>query len=246
MKEPIVIRKWGFNLKFKKYLTSEQLNLYLTVLSSIIQLIQGAAMGVKERRNRQKESLRQEILDAARELFVKEGYKNVSMRKVADKIEYSPTTIYLYFKDKTDLLHCLCEETFSKLLTRLEAIGQDHRDPIGSLKKGLRAYIGFGLKHPNHYKVTFINHPAQDAEPDRFLYEGSTGQKAFNFLRTQVEECVKRQKFRVVDVETTSQALWAAIHGITSLLIVHTRFPWVNKNKLVDHLINTVVDGLEP
>lgn len=202
-------------------------------------------MGVKERRERQKETLRQEILDAARELFVKEGYKNVSMRKVADKIEYSPTTIYIHFKDKTDLLHCLCEETFAKLLTRLEAIGQDHRDPIGSLKKGLRTYIEFGLKHPNHYKVTFINHPAQDMEPERFLYEGSTGQKAFNFLRMQVEGCVKQKKFREVDVEATSQALWAAIHGITSLLIVHIRFPWVDKNKLIDHLVNTMIEGLK-
>jgi len=69
-------------------------------------------MGVQERRAREKKELRQEILDAARDLFVREGFENVSMRKIAEKIEYSPTTIYLYFQDKADLLDCICEETF--------------------------------------------------------------------------------------------------------------------------------------
>ena len=57
-------------------------------------------MGVQERRAREKENIREEILDAARTLFVKEGYENVSIRKIAAKIEYAPGTIYLYFEDK--------------------------------------------------------------------------------------------------------------------------------------------------
>ena len=70
-------------------------------------------MGTTERRARAKQLLRGEILDAARELFIKHGYENVSMRKIAEKIEYSPTTIYLYFHDKSEILHTLCEETFA-------------------------------------------------------------------------------------------------------------------------------------
>src|SRR5438046_3738793 len=121
--------------------------------------MKGEAVGVKERREREKEVLRQEILDAARDLFIKEGYENVSMRKVAEKIEYSPTTIYLYFESKADLLYYICEETFSRLLKKLESLGEESSDPLVCLRKGLRAYIEFGLKHPNHYKVTFIAHP---------------------------------------------------------------------------------------
>src|SRR5262245_56830798 len=121
-----------------------------------VKSIIGAEVGVKERRLREREVLRQEILDAARELFVKEGYENVSMRRVAEKIEYSPTTIYLYFESKADLLYSICEETFAKLLKRLQTISEDCSDPVVCLKKGMRAYIEFGLKHPNHYKVTFI------------------------------------------------------------------------------------------
>src|ERR1051325_7123723 len=114
-------------------------------------------MGVAERKSRQKESTRQEILDAARDLFVKEGYDNVSMRRIAEKIEYSPTTIYLYFEDKASLLFAICDETFAKLAKRMETIAKENDDPVEALKRGCRAYVEFGLKYPNHYRVTFMN-----------------------------------------------------------------------------------------
>ncbi|MBA3713548.1 MAG: TetR/AcrR family transcriptional regulator [Pyrinomonadaceae bacterium] len=203
-------------------------------------------MGVKERREKQREELRQEILDAARTLFIREGYENVSMRKVAEKIEYSPTTIYLYFKSKAELLNCLCEETFAKLGARLEALAKDSPDPVEGLRKGLRVYIEFGLKNPSHYTVTFINHPLHhEGLGEEFAYEGSMGHKAFSYLSAAVGECVRQKKFRRVDVEATSQATWAAVHGLTSLLIVHPDFPWVARNKLIDSLLDTLIEGLK-
>lgn len=202
-------------------------------------------MGIKERRKRQKETLRQEILDAARELFVKEGYENVSMRKIAQKIEYSPTTIYLYFKDKTDLLYSVCEESFARLLNKIETIVKDYTDPVICLKKGLYAYIDFGLRYPNHYKVMFLIHPGHHKDRELYLQEGSMGQKVYGFLQAIVEECIKQGKFHPSEVETTSQALWAAAHGITSLLIVHPDFPWVDKEQLINQVINTMVEGLK-
>jgi AcrR family transcriptional regulator len=76
-------------------------------------------MGTAERKSRQKENTRQEILDAARDLFVNEGYENVSMRKIAEMVEYAPGTIYLHFKDKAEILDTLCEQTFQKLWERM-------------------------------------------------------------------------------------------------------------------------------
>ena len=105
-------------------------------------------MGSIERRERQKENLRREILDAAREMFIDEGYEAVSMRKIANRIEYSPTTIYLYFKDKSELFNQLCEETFAQLAQRLENLHRKHSDPLDYLRAGLRCYIDFGLKNP--------------------------------------------------------------------------------------------------
>jgi AcrR family transcriptional regulator len=202
-------------------------------------------MGPKQRRQREKETLRQDILDAARDLFVKEGYENVSMRRIAEKIEYSPTTIYLYFEDKASLLFAICDETFAKLAKRLESIVKENDDPVEALKRGCRAYCEFGLKYPNHYRVTFINHPQIHLGADHYLRDGSMGMKAYNCLRSGVEECIKQKRFRESDVDTVTQMMWAGGHGLTSLLITKPNFPWSNRNQLIDIMIDTLVDGLK-
>ena len=201
-------------------------------------------MGSKQRREREKEELRQEILDAARELFVQEGYENVSMRRIAEKIEYSPTTIYLYFDDKVSLLYAICEETFARLARRMETIAKDADDPVRALKKGCRAYVDFGLKYPNHYKVTFINHPEHPRDDKRHLKEQSMGMRAYGNLRAAVEACIKAGKFRETDIDAVTQMIWAGGHGVASLLITMPGFPWVKKTELIDLMIDTLVDGL--
>ena len=198
----------------------------------------------KQRREREREELRQEILDAARELFVNEGYENVSMRRIAEKIEYSPTTIYLYFEDKASLLFAICEETFAKLAKRIEAITQQSEDPIDALKRGCRAYVDFGLKYPNHYKMTFMNNSERHERAERYLREGAMGFRCYSLLRANVDECIKQRKFLETDVDAITQAIWAAGHGITSLLILKPDFPWANRNKLIDLMIDSFIAGL--
>jgi AcrR family transcriptional regulator len=203
-------------------------------------------MTVKERRAREKAELREEILEAARELFVREGYENFSMRRLAEKIDYSPTTIYLYFKDKADLLFSLCEETFSRLVQQLETIASLATDPLEGLRAGMLAYVEFGLKNPANYLVTFVlPRPTGTAEHDRHLSPTCMGMRAFDCLRQAVAECARRGKFRKLDLEKTSQAIWAALHGVTTLLIVHPGFPWVSREDLVDQVIETTIEGLK-
>lgn len=201
-------------------------------------------MGVKERREKERESLRQEILDAAREMFAAEGYASVSMRKIADKIEYSPTTIYLYFKDKNDLLNQICEDTFAQLYQRVSAIRVDSKDALECLRRGIRAYVEFGLEHPNHYEVTFItpimDYLGQDVHP----YEGSMGERTFNFLRAQIADCIAQGYFQKGDVDVMSQTMWAGMHGLTSILIGHTDFPFVERSKLIDCMTETMIKGM--
>ena len=200
-------------------------------------------MGTKERRAREKEQLRRQILAAARELFVNEGYENVSMRKIADKIEYSPTTIYLYFKDKADLLDSVCKETLLDLLNTLELLKKDKSDPVETLRKSGKAYVEFGLKYPQDYKLTFVLRP--QFQKGLGLEEGSVGERVFNYLREMVSECIRRRAFRQVDVDTAGQALWSAVHGVTLLLIDFSDFPWTEKDKLIDTVIHTMIEGLK-
>ena len=200
-------------------------------------------MGVKERRAREKEQLRRQILSAARELFVNEGYENVSMRKIADKIEYSPTTIYLYFKDKADLLDSVCKETLLNLLNTLELLKRDKSDPVEVLRKSGKAYVEFGLKYPQDYKLTFVVRP--QFQKGLGLQEGSVGERVFDYLRAMVSECIRQERFRQVDVEITGQTLWSAVHGVTLLLIDFPDFPWTEKDKLIDTVIQTMIKGLK-
>ena len=195
-------------------------------------------------RNRQKsdkENLRQEIMDAAREMFVTEGYKSVSMRKIADKIGYSPTTIYLYFKDKSDLVHQICEQTFARLAQNIKAIQQLSDNPLEKLRSGLREYIHFGLKHPSQYEIVFITPLPIDMEKE---FEETNGKIAFDTMRVVVAECASSNLLKNNDVELISQTLWAGIHGVTSLLIQHGGFPFVERERLIDSVIDTLISGV--
>jgi AcrR family transcriptional regulator len=196
-----------------------------------------------QKRQRDKNTLRQDIMDAARDLFVAEGYENVSMRKIADRIEYSPTAIYLHFKDKSELLKSICTATFEGLASALEGVSAKFRtgkyDPVELLKKGLRIYVEFGLAHPNHYQLTFLS-PYEDSRP-----EDPICMQAFEYLVEGVQACIAEGRFRAQPPEEISQALWAAIHGVTSLLIQHSGFPFVARKKLINCVIDSMVAGLE-
>jgi AcrR family transcriptional regulator len=201
-------------------------------------------MGVKERKARQKKYLRQEILDAASELFVRNGYENVSMRRIADKIEYSPTTIYLYFKDKAELLEQVCKETFGRLVQRLGKIMDQPGDPVERLKHGLVAYIEFGLENPHPYRATFMMPLPEGFDKKKYHQADSPGMQAFSFLTRGLGDCVKEGKLKAMNLELASQTLWAGIHGITSLLITHDSFPWVGRQQVIHYMVDTLVAGL--
>src|SRR5215470_8508251 len=199
-------------------------------------------MGVAERKTRHKESVRQEVLDAARDLFVSEGYDSVSIRKIAERIEYAPGTIYLYFHDKAEILDTLCRQTFEKLRARLDAIQKDPGDPVDALRRGLRTYIQFGLDNPNQYIVTFVlakQSPSQH-KPDA----ASPAMSCFDCLRGTVRKCIEGGYVNGGDVEDTAQAIWTAIHGVTALLVSKCEFPFVEHTRLIERLIDILIEGV--
>lgn len=199
-------------------------------------------MGITERRARQKHSLRQEILDAARQMFAEEGFERVSMRRLAERIEYSPTAIYLHFEDKEDLFKAVSDETFGKLVQRLEKQRRQLAgDPLACLRAGLREYIEFGLRYPEHYMVTFMQRPRQESLED---FEASIGKEAFRYLSRAVADCVTAGLFRKIDIEVTSQVLWVSVHGLVSLLIVKKAFPFAPRAVLIDEQVDTLIRGL--
>src|SRR2546423_12569208 len=111
-------------------------------------------MNAIARRQKHKAELKTQILMAARQIFVRDGYENFSMRKLAQRIEYSPGSIYLHFKNKEELFDSLVEESFARLLKTLTDMqnGSEEQNPTKELKKGLRAYVDFGLRNTNDYR----------------------------------------------------------------------------------------------
>jgi AcrR family transcriptional regulator len=196
-------------------------------------------MNAISRRQKHKEELRRIILDAAQNIFAHEGYENFSMRKLAERVGYSPASVYLHFKNKEELFECLVEESFARLLRTLTSLqdGQKRGNPVDELKMGALAYVEFGLRNPNDYRFAFMLRPPAEKRP--YKVHG-----AFEVLRKMVKRCVEEKRFRTVDVETTAQALWVSVHGITSLLIQRPAFPWVSKKRLIGQVINMAVDSL--
>src|SRR5436309_12294945 len=111
---------------------------------------------IRHRQEQEKRELRQTILSAAGELFLEQGYERFSLRKVAERIGYSPTTIYLYFRDKDDLLFTVVDEGFVKFGQELAKAAASTEDLWKRLIALGRAYVNFGLQNPVYYQLMFV------------------------------------------------------------------------------------------
>lgn len=205
-------------------------------------------MGTRERRQREREELRGKVLDAARELFATDGWEAVTMRRIAERIEYSPTAIYLHFRDKQAVLRALCDADFLALAQRLAKIARI-ADPIARLRATGMAYAEFALAHPNHYRLMFMTpHPPQMADESE-LERGNPEEDAYAFLRGIVAEAIAGGLLRreLDDVEAVTQLMWAGVHGVVSLHLAKCNDAWVDWRpplQLVDTMITVLVRGI--
>ena len=195
-------------------------------------------MGVIERREREREEVRRKILTAARDLFATEGYDRITMRRIADVIEYSATTIYNHFEDKDDLVQALCQEDFDRLFQAMQETPPP-ADPVEAVRQLGLAYARFGTSYPNHYRFMFMT-------PGKFAYlkehDTSPGEQAFGLVRAAVTAAIEGGYFRAADVDTVAQVLWASMHGAIALLITLQPQHWPHAPAAPD-LVEQVVDA---
>src|SRR5689334_10290232 len=187
-------------------------------------------MGPKQRREREKEEVRQMILDAARELFVEHGFEAVSMRKIAEKIEYSPTAIYLHFADKNALLDELCSNDFRALAREFIEFAQI-RDPIERMRRSGLAYVDFALSHPQHYRLMFMTPiPEHEHSAETMSSRGKIEEDAYAFLRATMAQAIDEKRVRpeYTDPDLLAQMAWAPLHGVLALHIAKKMEPeWI-------------------
>lgn len=200
-------------------------------------------MGIIERKERQKESLRMEILDAAREILLSDGFSQLTMRGIAKRIEYSPTTIYLHFENKEELIYHLCDEVFERLLKALEAANCGQTSAMARLRANMRAYIEFGLSEPDRYRIAFMSDINPHVSVLNFLEEGKNGYRLLHSFRQRVEAALTEAS-SPLDPDHAVQVLWAHTHGIVSLLLINPDFPWVNHDELINTSLDIAIGGL--
>jgi AcrR family transcriptional regulator len=204
-------------------------------------------MTISNRKERQKEELKGKILQAARELFMQKGFEDTSIRSIAEKIEYSPTTIYLYFKDK-DAIFCELHREGFALLNQYFRPLTHVSDPYERLKAINKAYISFAMENGELYDLMFIiNAPMESLKKDESDWE--EGKRAFAFLLNTIQECLDKGYFKGMQPEVLAFTVWSMVHGIASLEI-RNRCPVVedlNEKDLArkaSSLVNEILDRM--
>lgn len=200
-------------------------------------------MGFKERRKRHRDEFRGEILEAALELFAQEGYGGFSMRKLAARIDYSPTTIYLYFRDKDDLLFHICENFYATMLGDMQAIRERGTTAEQTLRDIHLNYIHVSLANPERYKVVFFSNPQLYGRPEEYASRDTMSLRCWKSICEVIDDCMKGGVLRIVDVETLSLVFWSAVHGLVSSLIFTKDFPMPNPDVMADMLISGLLRG---
>ena len=175
-------------------------------------------MGINDRKEREKEELRERILVAAKTLFLQKGIDKTSIRNIADLIEYSPGIIYHYFRDKNEIFHALHQGGFSQLMSKMSILGSV-RNPLERLKAMGSIYVNFAMDNPDMYDLMFIKEAPIDhvanTEHDAWKEGGGT----FNYLRSTIMEWMEQGCFKGHDAEALSYMVWSTVHGMVSLSI---------------------------
>ncbi len=175
-------------------------------------------MGVSERRIRERLDTRQSILAVARELFLLKGFEATTIRNIAEKIEYSPSTIYQHFKDKNEIFYTIHSEAFAELVRYLNA-SEMHKNPMDQLIALGQIYVQFAMENPELYDLMFI----MEAPIDFLNYLEDTnwieGKTAFDYLRSIIANCIKQGLIIETDLESLSYLVWSTVHGLVTISI---------------------------
>jgi AcrR family transcriptional regulator len=200
-------------------------------------------MGVKERHERDREELQARILDAARELFVSEGYRNVSIRKIAEKVEYSPAALYSYFPSKDDVFFALAAEGFRKLLEFTHDPAFVPADSLSAIRHGFLRYYQFSRAHPEYFSLMFV---------DRSVPKISHEWERFGFVTQMIEE-VRALIQRGIDdgffptdtnPDVAFHILWAAVHGPATVAVCDRLAPDEDPDALARDTLEAAIAGL--
>jgi AcrR family transcriptional regulator len=210
-----------------------------------------AATGGRKKRG-EGHTRREEILQAAKELFLEQGYDSTTIRKIADRVGVSAPALYLYFQDKEQMMLALCDQTFGHLIESVGEIEKSVADPRDRIRQFGEAYLRFGLKHPDEYRLIFlgsnipesvrkVGHRMPTDDPTR---PGVNGSIVFQRLVSVLVEAEASGLKLNYPADTCAELCWMGIHGLASALILKPEFPWSNRDLLINGMLDMVLKGI--
>jgi AcrR family transcriptional regulator len=210
-----------------------------------------AATGGRKKRG-EGHTRREEILQAAKELFLELGYEATTIRRIADRVGVSAPALYLYFQDKEQMMLALCDQTFAVLIESITEIENTVTDPRERIRRFGEAYLKFGLAHPDEYKLIFLGtnipesvrklgHRMPTDDPTR---PGIGGALVFQRLVTMLVEAKEGGLKLNYPPDTCAELCWMGIHGVVAALILKPDFPWSNRDLLGTGMLDIVMNGV--
>lgn len=183
-------------------------------------------MSIQDRKSRENAQLKQKILTAALRVFAEQGYEKVSMRKIAALIDYSPTTIYRFFRNKEELLRTIAAETFGDLSARFEKIkAEGGDDPLGMLKFLVEEYVIFCVERPDMFRL-YSDLGSFEME-EGIMYErlGGTRYRVYQSWVHGIRRSIESGCLELQDGQRVFLYLWDAVHGFIDHRIRYGRVP---------------------
>lgn len=200
-------------------------------------------MGTKERHDRERQAVTTSILDAARDLFVAEGYQSVSIRKIAERIEYSPAAIYSYFASKDDIFLALAAEGFHRLDEKVQA-AMTTTDPLENVRACWWAFYEFSQEQPAYFELMFVDRSVpritQQWEGFEFL------QQMLNNAVSAVQHAIDAGAFpKTLSPNAAMHMLWASLLGPAVVGIRHRLASGEDYDALARDVLNATIAGLQ-
>lgn len=200
-------------------------------------------MGIRERQERDREAVRRSILDAARELFVSEGYQNVSIRKIAERIEYSPAAIYGYFPSKDDIFFALAEEGFHLLHRPLEP-ADPSESPLDVVRRMLWHFYEFSVEQPQYFALMFVDRsvPSIRRVYERFAFARETKQELMSLLQRAIDDGTFP---KTVAPAVAFRLLVNSLIGVVTMRLSDRLSPGENADDIAHDTLEVTLAGLK-
>jgi AcrR family transcriptional regulator len=204
-------------------------------------------VGSSQRKERQKAQLQQQILDAAKEITIRDGFAALTMRKIAEAIEYAPGTIYLYFESRDEIAIQLCRQGYRELFECLQPTA-NIADPRDRLRAIASAYTDFGLTNPATYRLIFMEDPKfTNAALSQVPIDSADGAgMRSSQLLVKVFDDMKVERKLSSDANSArlGEIFWTSLHGILSLKLTFPGYLTTPAQELVATMTDTFLAGL--